>query len=183
VLLLHPAVAEAVVALRHADQLVAYVVANAATAIDRGDLRELLRRHLPAYAVPSLFVELQALPLSQHGKVDRRALPEPAASDVATHSYVAPSTVVEEAIADIWRGLLPIESISIHDDFFALGGHSLLAQQLLAQLRQRFGFTLPVALIFEAPVLGQLAAEIEDRLYREVDRLSEEEAQQLIARG
>ncbi len=85
--------------------------------------------------VPAVFVRLERLPLTANGKVDRRALPEPDEARTAGEEYEAPRTPAEEALAGLWAGLLGVERVGIHDNFFALGGHSLLATQLVSRVR------------------------------------------------
>ena len=140
-------------------RLVAYVTAGhdaAQDAVSPSTLREALAARLPDYMVPAAFVRLDALPLTPNGKLDRRALPAPDGNDLAQAPYEAPIGPVENALADLWRELLGLESISRHDSFFALGGHSLLAVRLIEGLRQR-GIGLAVSDLFQSPVLCALA--------------------------
>jgi amino acid adenylation domain-containing protein len=124
-------------------------------------LRELLQASLPDYMVPSAFVLLDALPLTPSGKVDRRRLPAPDAARPETgQSFVAPRSSTEERLVEIFRELLGIEQIGVHDDFFALGGHSLLATQAVWRVREAFGVELPLRTFFEAPTAAALAEEV-----------------------
>ncbi len=161
VLAAHPEVREAAVVARQdlggARRLVAYVAA--AGAVTAGELRARVRERLPEYMVPSVFHFLDALPLTPSGKVNRRALPDleaPAAAEEA--AAAAPRTGLERDLADIWRQLLRAERVGIHDSFFDLGGHSLLAVRLMARIRSQLGRDLPLAAIFRAPTIAQLAA-------------------------
>ena len=159
----HPGVRDAVVVAREAGpgdlRLVAYVVS------DEGVAAESLRAHvattLPEYMVPAAYVVLGALPLTPSGKVDRRALPAPAGEAYATQGYEAPVGEVEEALAELWAGLLGVERVGRWDNFFALGGHSLLAVTLIERMRQR-GLRADVRALFTAPTLAALAAVIEE---------------------
>ncbi|HWK90397.1 MAG TPA: amino acid adenylation domain-containing protein, partial [Longimicrobium sp.] len=167
VLLEHPRVREAVVLARGAGEekrLVAWIVA--AGEVGAAGLRTHLLAHLPEYMVPSAFVPLEALPLTRNGKVDRRALPEPDAADLAGAEYVAPATPTEQRLAAIWSELLDVERVGAADGFFDLGGHSLLATRVVSRLREELGVEVPVRAVFEHPVLGALAAEV-DRLLAE----------------
>jgi amino acid adenylation domain-containing protein len=137
-------------------RLVAYVVGD--VAID--ELRQDLRERLPDYMVPASFVTLAALPLALNGKVDRKALPPPGQQSSET-SHVPPLTHVEKIVAGIWAELLGLERVGATDDFFDLGGHSLLAVRLMARIEQFFGVKLPLATLFEAPTVRDLAAAIE----------------------
>ena len=139
-------------------RLVAYVVARGGTPPPQA-LREHLRRSLPDYMVPAVFVPLEALPLTPNGKVDRRALPAPeTASAEPSRSSRAPNTHAEHVVATVWRELLGIEHISAADNFLDLGGHSLLIMQAIAKLDAHTGKRIsPRAFIFQT--LEQIARE------------------------
>ena len=142
----HPEVREAAVVARgdgSDKRLVAYVVPSDGSA-DIAALRAFLRERLPDYMVPSAWVPLAALPLTPNGKLDRRALPEPP-EEGSTGDTVAPRSLAEELVTEIWREVLGRERIGVHDDFFDLGGHSLLATQVIARIRNALGVELPVA--------------------------------------
>ncbi|HYR07358.1 MAG TPA: phosphopantetheine-binding protein, partial [Longimicrobium sp.] len=94
--------------------------------------------------------------------------------------YAAPTNEVEEQLADLWSGLLGIEKVGIHDDFFGLGGHSLLATQIVARVRDMFHLDLPLQSIFEAPTIARYALLIEDAILAELEGLTEEEAAGLM---
>ncbi|HEX7335400.1 MAG TPA: amino acid adenylation domain-containing protein, partial [Pyrinomonadaceae bacterium] len=155
-----------VVALGEGEEkrLVAYVVAD--EGIHTGELREQLKQRLPDYMIPSAIVQLQELPLTRNGKVDRRALPAPEAVWTNDENFVAPRTPVEEVLAGIWSDVLPTTRIGINDDFFELGGHSLLAMQVVSRIREAFGVDAEVYAIFEKPTVAMLAAEIEQQMYQ-----------------
>ena len=140
-------------------RLVAYVVGEAEPA----RLRETLRERLPDYMVPSVFVKLEALPLTPNGKVDRKALPEPDAAAAPAAEHVAPRTLAEGLVVEIWREVLRRDRIGVHDDFFDLGGHSLLATQVVARVRKALGVELPVRALFERPTPAGLAERIARR--------------------
>ncbi|MDZ8091993.1 MAG: amino acid adenylation domain-containing protein [Nostoc sp. DedQUE05] len=174
-LLQHQAVREAVVVVMEENpddkRLVAYVVPSAEG--DRNDLssskliqqlRDLLKEKLPGYMIPSAIVQIEALPLSPSGKVDRRALPVPNFQNESKLDFVAPRTPTEEIVADIWIQILKREHIGIYDNFFDLGGHSLLATQAISRLRKAFKVELPLRSLFEAPTLAQLVERIEKML-------------------
>jgi amino acid adenylation domain-containing protein len=159
----HSAVRQAVVLAREDTpddtRLVAYVVPTREPAPTTSELRSFLQARLPEYMVPPAFVLLDSLPLTPNGKVDRHALPAP--DDLRPElevAYVAPRNVLEQGIAEIWQKLLGIEPVGIHDNFFELGGHSLLAVRLVAHLEKVLGIHLPVALLFQAPTIEQLAS-------------------------
>nr|QEO74372.1 condensation domain-containing protein [uncultured bacterium] len=166
VLTQHPAVREAVVLARtdqpDATRLVAYLTA-ADPALTVAELRSHLKTRLPDYMVPAAFVVLEAFPLTSSGKVDRRALP---AADQTRSELERPlieaRNETEENVASIWRDLLRVEKIGVHEDFFELGGHSLIATQLVSRIRQVFGIELPLDGVFEAPTVAALAERIDN---------------------
>ncbi|HEU4561305.1 MAG TPA: amino acid adenylation domain-containing protein [Longimicrobium sp.] len=167
VLLGHPAVREAVVLARgegEAKQLVAWIVVAAGEA-PADELRAHLQTYLPGHMVPSAFVRLDALPLTRNGKVDRRALPEPDAGDLAGTRFVVPGTPTEEVLAALWTQLLGAGRVGATDDFFSLGGHSLLATRLVSRVRADLRVELPIRAVFEHSTLAAQAAEV-DRLRR-----------------
>jgi amino acid adenylation domain-containing protein len=147
----------------HADALgdtriVAYVVYQPGETRTGSEMRRRMANRLPDYMLPHIFVELETLPLTASGKVDRRALPPPFAHEAqAAEEHIEPRTETERAIAALWRELLKIEKVSVRDNFFALGGHSLLSAQMVAQLEKRTGHRLNLrSVIFET--VEQLAA-------------------------
>jgi amino acid adenylation domain-containing protein len=141
-------------------RLIAYVVGREGAAPPAADLRAHLRTRLPEYMIPSAFVELERLPLSPNGKIDRKALPAPDAP-AGSAAFDAPRGPVEELVAGIWREILGTEHVGIHTSFFELGGHSLLATRMVSRLRETLGVELPLRRLFEAPTVAGLAAEIE----------------------
>jgi amino acid adenylation domain-containing protein len=170
-----PAVRQAVVALRadgaNEPRLVAWVVWNHEVEPDLERLRESLRRRLPAYMLPAAYVELEALPLTPSGKVDRNALPAPEASRTAG-AVEPPRTATEAALAEIWREVLGGGEIGVRDDFFERGGHSLLATQVVARLRDAFGLELPLSVLFQETTLERLAARVDRERQQAVPALA-----------
>ncbi|HEU4751605.1 MAG TPA: condensation domain-containing protein, partial [Armatimonadota bacterium] len=157
----HPQVGEAVVLARsdgsNEPRLVAYLVPRPGVkAPEASSLREHLRRGLPDYMVPSAFVALDAFPLSPNGKVDRRALPDPAREE-APRTQEGFATPAEEIVAGIWAETLGLGHVGREEDFFALGGHSLLAARALSRVREALGAELPLRALFEAPTPAALA--------------------------
>jgi amino acid adenylation domain-containing protein len=144
------------------------------------ELRRFLQQTLPDYMLPSAFVSLTALPLTQHGKVDRRALPAPGRQrSEPSGSYVAPRNAVEEVLADIWAQVLEVERVGAHDNFFDLGGHSLLGTQVTSRIFDAFSVELPLRHLFQSPTLSGLA---EALLEAAPDRLTTERKAELLAR-
>jgi amino acid adenylation domain-containing protein len=138
-------------------RLVAYVVAAENVTLQTAELRAALLPQLPEYMVPSAFVQLEALPLSSNGKLDRKALPAPEATALIRREYEAPQDAIELALATIWQDVLRLERISRHDNFFELGGHSLLAMQVISRLRSALRVELPLRDLFTKPSLSALA--------------------------
>ncbi|HJX28243.1 MAG TPA: amino acid adenylation domain-containing protein, partial [Thermoanaerobaculia bacterium] len=146
-------------------RLVACVVPDEPGA-DLASLREGLRQRLPEYMIPAAWVLLEELPLTTHGKIDRRALARIAPEAQGGEGYVAPRTPTGEMLAGIWAGLLGVERVGARDDFFQLGGHSLLATRLVSRVAEAFGVELSLQAVFEAPALGALAGWIDEALRR-----------------
>ncbi len=166
----HPAVREALVLVRESAEasgdkrLAAYLLLAeglAATPAGRalaGELRDFLRQKLPDYMVPGDIVVLEAFPLTGSGKVDRRALPDPASAQAsAQRVFVAPRTPVEETLAGLWAELFRLPQVGVYDNFFELGGHSLLATQLAVRLRALFQIDVSLRALLGAPTVAELA--------------------------
>jgi amino acid adenylation domain-containing protein len=138
-------------------RLVAYVVLEAGQALDAALLRRHLAARLPAPMVPAAFVSLPELPRTASGKVDRGALPAPAAPDLAAAPRRAPRGALEETIAAVWSGVLGLAEVGAEDNFFDCGGHSLLAMRILARIRVSCGVELPLRTLFATPTVAALA--------------------------
>jgi amino acid adenylation domain-containing protein len=174
----HPAVKESVVVTGERDslgekQLVGYIVSTQDSVASLSDLRGFLREKLPDYMIPSLFVFLNALPLTSNGKIDRSNLPPPDDSRTTLdQGFVEPRTEIEELVAQSWREVLKLDKIGVYDNFFELGGHSLLATRVVARLRKNFSIDLPLRRIFEMPTIAGLARTVETvlRTGQEIER-------------
>lgn len=158
----HRAVSEAVVVAREDapgdKRLVAYVVARE-PAPTVSQLRNFLKEKLPEYMMPSAFVTIRAMPLTPNGKVNRRALPPPDQADLAANEkFAAPRDILESRLIKLWETVLGVRPIGVRHNFFELGGHSLLAVRLMHRIEQALGKTLPIATLFQAPTVAQLAA-------------------------
>jgi len=142
-------------------RLVGYIVLKQEPTAALGDIRGFLEKRLPEYMIPSTFELLEFLPLTPNGKVNRRALPEPQGvrPDLAG-TYVPPRDLVEEKLEAIWRELLGVDRVGVHDNFFALGGHSLLATQLVSRIRIVFEVEVALRSVFELPTIAGLAENI-----------------------
>ncbi|MEG4234725.1 amino acid adenylation domain-containing protein [Microcoleus sp. Pol11C3] len=143
-------------------RLVAYVVPSQEQVLSISELRRDLKQKLPEHMIPSAFVQLEAVPLTPNGKVDRRALPVPDGTrSNLEETFVPHLTPFEEVLAGIWSEVLRLEWVGIHDNFFELGGHSLLATQVISRVREAFGVELPLHTLFEEPTLAGLAKSVE----------------------
>jgi acyl carrier protein len=121
-----------------------------------------MKTKVPDYMVPAAFVQLDEFPLTGSGKVDRPALPAPDQSrPLLEVQFVAPRNQLEESLAQIWREILGLERIGIHDDFFEVGGNSLHAMQIMAQVTNMFDVYLPLYSLFDTPTIAGLAQQIE----------------------
>jgi amino acid adenylation domain-containing protein len=166
----HPTVRRAVVLAREdtADdpstqpgtgkRLVAYLAVDPEQALEPAHLRAYLKEKLPSYMIPESFVLLDSLPLTPHGKVDRRSLPAPRQFESEPiKDFVAPRTVAEKALAKIWAEVLVLKQVGIHDNFFDLGGHSIKAMQIVSRIRQTFLVEIPLRSLFETPTIAEIA--------------------------
>ena len=136
-------------------RLVGYVVPAAGAVPDVAQLRAALSSALPDYMVPSAFVVLERLPLTQNGKLDRRALPAPEAGSAREHRPAR--TPAEAVLCALFAEVLRVGRVGLDDNFFELGGHSLLATRLISRVRASLGVELSIRSLFEAPSVGQLS--------------------------
>ncbi|MGK7872112.1 MAG: condensation domain-containing protein [Xenococcaceae cyanobacterium] len=128
--------------------------------LDKSDLRSYLKARLPDYMIPSIFLQLDALPRTPNGKVDPQALPAPDTAVSALETpLVAPRTPIEEILAGIWAEVLGLEEISIHDNFFEVGGDSILSIQIVSRTHEA-GLSLMPNQLFEHQTIAELAAVI-----------------------
>ena len=159
----HPAVQAVAVVVRERapgdTALVAYLKARSSPGPSPAQLRQHLVERLPAFMIPSAFVQLPTLPLSPTGKVDRHALPAPSRVHypAGESDSMGPRDAMETRLVEIWEEILRIRPIGVAEDFFDLGGHSLLVTQLIMRIEQAFGIRIPVTGLFMAPTIAQLA--------------------------
>ncbi len=160
-LLQHPAVRAAVVVChgeRHAEKrLGAFYCLHPGATLEAAALRGFLLERLPAYMVPHALRQLEQLPLSSNGKVDRRLLPALEAAPVALREQVAPRDAMEHAVAGLWCALLELESVGVTEDFFQAGGDSLFAIKMVLALRQAFGCDVTLKHVFQHPTVAAQA--------------------------
>ncbi|RNA61469.1 amino acid adenylation domain-containing protein [Chryseobacterium nematophagum] len=140
--------------------LVGYYVSD--TPVNHEDLSVHLSGLLPEYMVPSTYVHLEEFPLTINGKLDRKALPEP--NFTGDKEYIAPTTVLEKQLAEIYGEVLglPVENIGLHDDFFRLGGNSIMAIKLISKIHQGLGLQASVAMVFSHKTIFGLAEVLKD---------------------
>ncbi|MHB8242804.1 MAG: non-ribosomal peptide synthetase [Solirubrobacteraceae bacterium] len=161
----HPAVSEALVLAREdgagEKRLVAYLIGEAG-ATSPEDLQDLLARTLPDYMIPSAFAFVDEFPLTPNGKIDRARLAlTPLGGSDREHERTSPRTDAEQRLATIWRKLLEVEEIGVHENFFELGGHSLMAVRLFAEIESKLGVRLPISALFESATIAGLAKLVE----------------------
>ncbi|HKP13380.1 MAG TPA: amino acid adenylation domain-containing protein, partial [Blastocatellia bacterium] len=158
----HPAVKECVVVMREFDggerRLVGYVVSRDAAGASVGELRNHLKQTLPEHMVPAAFVMIDRMPLTQNGKLDRRALPAVESVRPQLESvYAAPRNDIERLLADIWGEVLRLGQVGIHDNYFELGGDSILSIQIVFKASQA-GVQLTPRQLFQYQTIAELAA-------------------------
>ncbi len=186
----------AVVARKHEDaentRLIAYIVTNGLPS-PADELRRFLATKLPDYSIPSVFVVLDAMPLTPNGKLDRAALPVPNSHrPLLTTLFAAPRSSIEETLTKIWTEVLRLEQVGIHDNFFDLGGHSLAAMRLVSRVIKQFQLELPLQSLFQSPTVAEMATIIMENqaklasdaelahMLREVEAMTEEEVQRRL---
>lgn len=169
VLLAHPAVRDAAVVVRTSaagtQYLAGYLVLHGGATWDERSLAEFVAARLPQYMVPQALVQLDELPQTPNGKIDRHALPEPCLGDAATNvgdeaRLARTPSRWEQRILAVWRDVLKLEHIGLDDDFFALGGDSLRAMTLIARLEASLGRSVSAAVLLSAPTVAELAARL-----------------------
>jgi acyl carrier protein len=173
-------------------RLIAYVLPWKSPPPALTALKSFLQETLPEYMIPAEIVFLEKLPLMSTGKINRRALPEPGRRGHEPAVPVARRTAIEEKVAEIWRDVLSLKVVEIHDNFFDLGGHSLAASLVISRVIQTFQLDLPVKSLFDAPTVEAMAAIIAEhqakpaneshlaQMLRDVEAMTEEEVQKQL---
>uniref|UniRef100_UPI000FDAE023 non-ribosomal peptide synthetase n=1 Tax=Paenibacillus kobensis TaxID=59841 RepID=UPI000FDAE023 len=141
--------------------LCAYVAAGRELAPDL--LRRTLGEKLPSYMIPSFFIQLERMPLTVNGKVDRKALPHPDRETLREKTYKAPRSETERKLAEIWKRILNLQQVSTDDQFFHIGGHSLSAASLAGMVSKEMQIELSIQEIFQHPTLEGMAVILESR--------------------
>lgn len=160
----HPGIAQAVVDVRvdknGAPQLVAWYQGEPTST---SDLRQFLGATLPEYMIPARFMNVQGLPRTPSGKVDRKALPDPTGKrPILANDYLEPETPVQQIVANLWSDMLDIAPVGISDNFFDIGGNSLLGLRFVASLKRETEIDLPVTTLFDHPTIAGLSEKIDN---------------------
>ena len=152
-------------------ELVAYFVSN--TQVQAVDIRIQLVTLLPAYMIPAHFIQLDSIPLTTNGKVDRSALPAPS-QQLSSIAYVAPENAVEEQLAAIWATVLGLDKIGVKDNFFDLGGNSFKLLKVVSMINKTFGRKVTIVQLFRFPNIAALATYITEDEANETATVDEE---------
>ena len=142
--------------VNHAENLLlaAYIVPE--NSFDKEGIIAYLKNKLPAYMIPSVWVELDKLPLTANGKVDKQALPEVDDSYLTDAKYIAPRTETEEKLAVIWQHLLRKQRVGMYDNFFEMGGHSLMAMRMITHIEESLFVSVPIKVLFQFTCINDL---------------------------
>ncbi|MGG1721343.1 condensation domain-containing protein, partial [Bacillus wiedmannii] len=183
-LLKHKEVKEAVVIAREDNNNHQYLCAYFTSETPKDEtriqeIRKFLAKELPEYMIPAFFVQLDKLPLTTNGKVDRKALPSPDGSSVAgVVEYEAPRNTVEEKLVSIWQDILDIENIGIQHNFFEIGGHSLKATTMVSRIHKDLKVELPLRQIFKTPTIkgiGEYIDSTKESVYASIKKVEEQD--------
>ena len=146
------------------ERLIAYMVPKPAAAFNVTELRRFLEGQLPDYMIPATFIFLEALPLTDTLKVDRKALPKPSGlRPEISVPYAAPSNPIEAELVKIWAEVLELDQVGVHDNFFDLGGHSLSATRIISRVVKAFPLNLSIRALFDSPTVSKMAEVIAQR--------------------
>ncbi|MCM3007886.1 amino acid adenylation domain-containing protein [Bacillus subtilis] len=140
--------------------LCAYLVASRPYHVS--EMKEKLSDQLPNYMIPSYFIQLEKMPLTSNGKIDRKALPVPEAELQTGKEYAAPRTPIEAKLAEIWQEVLDLAQVGVKDNFFDIGGHSLRATNLVAKIYKEMNVDVSLREVFSCPTIEQLAKIIQN---------------------
>jgi len=149
--------------------LCAYIVSGKEMTIS--ELRGCLSKKLPDYMIPAYFMQIEKMPLTPNGKIDRKALPEPDGEINTGVEYVAPRNEIEEKLVNVWSEVLGLERIGIDDDFFVLGGHSLKAIQVVSMIHKILNVEVPVGELFSNSTvrkIGEYISKSKESIYSSI---------------
>lgn len=157
----HPAIKDGVVAVKESTGekiLVAYYVPAEGCSLAQSELRDFMKQRLPDFMIPTIFFQVAGLSLNPNGKIDRQKLPSIEEMPVETPETISTAKdELELKLTWIWKKVLGLKSVSVNDNFFNLGGHSLIAVRLFSEIEKTLGCQLPLATLFKAPTIEQLA--------------------------
>ena len=151
VVLYHKSVANGVLA--------AYLVTE--EGYEKSELIASLKLQLPYHMIPDTFIEIESIPLTVNGKINKKALPPPEISSLQKQEFVGPRNPMEAQLVNIWENVLNVQRVGIHDNFFDLGGHSLLVIQVTSEIRKELHVELPVAIVFQYSTVAELRGYID----------------------
>ncbi|MEP7252854.1 MAG: amino acid adenylation domain-containing protein, partial [Ginsengibacter sp.] len=143
-------------------QLVGYIISD--DIFDKEEITSYLHTKLPDHMVPALWVSLEQFPLTSNGKINKKALPEPDATEYSDKENVGPRNEIEASLVEIWKELLDLESVGIHDNFFELGGHSLLAINLVSTIRKKLNIEFAINDVFIYPTIAGIAENVAQKI-------------------
>ena len=188
-ILTHPTIQDAAVSDRTDSlgnkTLCAYMVLKSSnnevsnSALSQVDLRAYLGTRLPDYMIPSYFVTMEKLPLTQNGKLDRKALPDPTEHIGASTQYIAPASEAETKMTAIWGEVLGVKQVGVMDNFFELGGDSIKAIQILARSTQQ-GINITVKDIFKYKTIADILSNVDYTREKELTFQGEVEGKVLL---
>ncbi|MEM8857680.1 MAG: amino acid adenylation domain-containing protein, partial [Chloroflexota bacterium] len=163
-------------------RLATWFVASEPLAI--ADLRSWLTERIPDYMMPSYFTQLEKVPLTTNGKVDRKALPDPThTKPLIDVEYVGATSEIEEWLIEVWEEYLQLPQIGVNHDFFDLGGDSVTAIQTITQINQQFEIDFPIPRFFDSSTVAGVTEVIEEIIMAELEGMDEDELEQLLAEG
>ncbi|MFA6010978.1 MAG: amino acid adenylation domain-containing protein [Desulfobacteraceae bacterium] len=142
-------------------RLVAYIISRTGVQEKDSDLRLYLKDRLPEYMIPQHFVNLDSMPMTSNGKIDRNRLPKPVSTLITEVQQNTQITELETRILKIWLDIIGLEYIGVNDNFFEVGGHSILSVRIFSEIYNLTGINLPLAEIFKSPTVRELSKTIE----------------------
>ncbi|MEO4052783.1 amino acid adenylation domain-containing protein [Solibacillus sp. CAU 1738] len=153
--------------------LCAYVLSS--KKINISEIKDYLSATLPDYMIPSIFIEVSEMPLNSNGKINRKALPDPANEEPVLNSYEGPRNEMEKKLVEIWAEILGRKTIGINDNFFDLGGHSLNATILVGRMHKLLDVKIPIKELFKTKNIKELTkyiSKLEKNKYEKIEKLA-----------
>ncbi len=172
----HPGILESAVVVKtnqDDQQLIAYCSVADTMPIDPQEVKSFLQRSLPEYMIPSFVIALSEIPLTPNGKIDRKALEKLDIDMPDRKEYVAPQTAEQKKLAEIWKEVLGLDTLGIHDNFFEMGGHSLMVTRLVSRVDKEFGIPISVSEVFDAATIQKMTNTILNKRNPEANTVEE----------